>query len=173
MSEPTRSTSLGSRALPEPPLRRRWLSILLGVAIFCSGVIVGGSATLIALRHVALHTIHHPEELPDRLTGWLRYRLKLSDQQAQAMKAILIERQSAIWAVRRECQPRVQAELDRLREQIAAVLDRKQAEKWRERFDRIRRIWWPAPPEQQPGPVSRAEDRSIQRAASNSDERSG
>lgn len=84
---------------------------------------------------------------PQRITDRVRGKLGISDEQAARIKAILSERQKAIQALRRQVQPQIEDELNQAREEVAALLNPEQAEKWRKRFDKLR-IWFPAlPPE--------------------------
>ena len=132
-----------SAALPRPPRRRRFW--VLWLAIFLSGALIGTGVTLATLRHVVLSTVQHPERLPRRIASWLRGPLHLSIEQQQAVEAVFRERQHAIWAIRRQAQPGVEAELNRLREEVAAVLNAEQASKWAERFNRLRARWLLSP----------------------------
>jgi hypothetical protein len=132
-----------------PLLRRRrpWRSFLLGLIILFCGMLIGAGITVIILQKVVLYAIHHPEEVPNRLTERLRNKLSLTDEQTKKVKAILIERQKAFVALRRAIRPKMERELEQLREDVAAVLDENQARKWRKRFDRLRRQWMlPQPP---------------------------
>ncbi len=132
--------------LPVPRKRRPWRSLLLGLIILLCGILIGAGITVITLQKAVLYAIHHPEQVPNRLTERLRGKLHLSDDQAKKIRAILNERQHAFQALRRATRPKVERELDRLREEVAAVLDVNQARKWRQRFDRLRRQWMPPPP---------------------------
>jgi len=132
--------------LPVPRNRRPWRSLLLGLVILFCGILIGAGITVIALQKVVLYAIHHPEQVPNRITERLRNKLSLSNEQAKKVKAILTERQKAFLALRRATRPKVERELDRLREEVAAVLDENQARKWRKRFDTLTRQWMPPPP---------------------------
>jgi hypothetical protein len=132
--------------LPLPRKRRPWRSILLGLIILFCGILIGAGITVILLQRVVLYAIHHPEEIPNRLTERLRNKLSLTDDQTKKVKAILTERQKAFTELRRAKRPKVERELKSLREEVAAVLDKDQARKWSKRFDRLRRQWLPPPP---------------------------
>jgi hypothetical protein len=69
--------------------------------------------------------------------------LDLSEHQAAEVKKILTERQKAILGLRGQIQPEVEKELEKAKEDVAAILKPEQAKKWRARFDRLR-IWFPA-----------------------------
>jgi hypothetical protein len=138
--------SPSSLELPIPPRRRPWRSLLLGLIILLCGILIGTGGTVIVLQKVVLYAIHHPEEVPNRVAERMRNKLGLSDEQTKKVKAILAERQRAFLALRRAARPKVEQELERLREEVATILDKNQARKWRKRFDALTRQWMPPPP---------------------------
>ncbi len=127
------------------PKKRRWRSLFLGILILLFGIAIGAGGTVVIMKRLILHAIHHPEEAPQRMTDRVRSRLDLSEDQVVKVKAILTERQKEIQALRRQIQPQVENELQKAKEDVAAILRPDQAAKWRERFDRLR-IWFPALP---------------------------
>ncbi len=122
--------------------------LLLAMLIFVSGLIIGGGLTLIRVRHGALWAIHHPEEAPPQIAAHLRWKLGLSDEQTRQVEQIVRKRQQALQAIRREVQPRVMIELDRVEAEIAATLDDSQRVKWHALFAKLRERWIPPLPEQ-------------------------
>lgn len=129
------------------PKKRRWRVVLLGILILVCGIAIGAGGTAVIMRHIILRAIQHPEEAPQRIADRVRGKLGISDEQAVRIKAILSERQKAIQALRRQVQPQIENELNQAREEVAALLNPQQAEKWRKRFDKLR-IWFSAlPPE--------------------------
>ncbi len=125
--------------------KKRWRSFLLGVLILVSGMAIGTGGTVVVMKHIILHAIQHPEKVPQRITDRMRGKLDLTEDQAAKVKAILTERQKKIQDLLRQIQPEVDKEFEKAKEDVAAILKPGQAEKWRERFDRLR-IWFPAPP---------------------------
>jgi len=117
------------------------------IIIFLAGTGTGVAGTVYFLVHRLEYVIHHPENVPRRLTNYLSRNLKLSDAQATQVKSILINRQAALLNISRQVNPQVQQQLDLMREQIAAVLDEKQKQKWFGIFDRAHERWLPAIPE--------------------------
>jgi hypothetical protein len=131
------------------PKKKRWRVVLLGIIILVCGVAIGAGGAVVVMRHMILHAIEHPEEAPQRITDRIRGKLGISDEKAARIKAILSERQKAIHALRRQVQPQIEQELNLAREEVAALLNPEQADKWRKRFDRLR-IWFPTlPPERE------------------------
>jgi len=143
---PNPETPSSNLELPLPRKRRPWRSLLLGLIILFCGILIGAGITVILLQRVVFYAIHHPEEVPNRLTERLRNKLSLTDEQTKKVKAILTERQKAFMALRRVMRPKMERELKCLREDVAAVLDKNQARKWSKRFDRLRPQWLPPPP---------------------------
>ncbi len=146
MISPNPETPSSTSEFPLLRRRRPWRSLLLGLIILFCGMLIGAGITVIILQKVVLYAIHHPEEIPNRLTERLRNKLGLTDEQTKNVKAILIERQKAFMALRRATRPKMERELEQLREDVAAILDKNQARKWRKRFDTLRRQWMPPQP---------------------------
>lgn len=114
--------------------------------IFFSGMVCGGGLTVIVAVRNIRHAIHHPEEVPARLTRYLTRRLDLSSDQAEQVEGLIVQRQAHLQAIRRETQPRVAAELSALREEIGQVLTPDQRAKWDDIFDEAIDRWMPPPP---------------------------
>ena len=136
-------------ALAAPP-KRRWLrSLFLGLVILICGMLIVSGVTLVGVQRILLHAVHHPEEAPARITARAQKKLGLSADQAAKVKAILVERQKALQALRRQWQPKVREELKRTRDEVAAVLTPEQATAWRNRAEELERRWLPVLPPQE------------------------
>ncbi len=131
---------------PMLPRRRRWPRVVAAMLIFFSGMVCGGGLTVIVAVRNIRHAIHHPEEVPARLTRYLTRRLDLSSDQAEQVEGLIAQRQAHLQAIRRETQPRVAAELSALREEIGQVLTPDQRAKWDDIFDEAIDRWMPPPP---------------------------
>src|ERR1051326_2923658 len=119
-----------SGAVSLPPRRRRWVSWLLAIVIFFAGAAVGsGLAVVIVVRKVQ-YAIQHPEAARARLVSHLQRRLGLNAAQTSQVQQIMTRRQRALQEIRRDVQPRVEAQFDGMRDEIAATLDAGQREKW-------------------------------------------
>jgi len=141
-------------AIPPMTLRpRRWPRIVAALLIFFGGMVCGAGLTVIVAVRNFHHTIHHPEEVPARLTRYLTRRLDLTSDQAEKVESLIARRQEDLQAIRREAQPRVAAELAALREEIGQVLTPDQREKWDDIFDEAIDRWMPPPPPP-PSPLS-------------------
>lgn len=120
--------------------------ILLSLALLISGSVIGSGITVIMVARGVHYRIHHPEVFPARAAARLQRTLELSDEQSQQVEQILREQQKDILAIRRECQPRFEREVDEIREEISGVLTPAQDRKWRAWLADRRRTWLPALP---------------------------
>ena len=127
---------------PLRPRRRRvWPMVLLSVVILLSGMAIGSGITLLWIQRIVLNRFRHPERVPAEMTARLRYRLRLTDEQAKQVEQILRDRQQRLRAIFREIRPRAQAEWERMRAEVAEVLTPEQAKKWNDYFSAVRRRW--------------------------------
>jgi len=122
--------------------KRRWRAIVLGLIILASGFLLGAGATAVYCKKM-IHMIQTPGEAPKKITNRLRWKLKLSDQQAEKVQAIFIEREKALTAIFHDVSPRLQEQLKRTRVEVSAVLNPDQAKAWHRHFDLMQRRWLP------------------------------
>jgi len=134
--------------------RRRWMrTILLALVIFVSGILVGGGLTFKAVTTGFKRFFQDPEALAENITHRMKKRLDLTDEQAVQVRRIILERQKAIQSLRKEIQPRLEAQIENTRREVAAVLTPEQARKWEKRFRYFSKYWLPSPPgDHQPDP---------------------
>jgi Spy/CpxP family protein refolding chaperone len=134
-------------ALPAPLPRRRWVTVLAAVLIFCAGLASGVGLTVVVAVHRLQHAIHHPEEAPERVAKLLQHRLKLDDKQTSQIEAIVAKRQVELTAIRQKFHPQIAEQLDELHKEIGEVLTAPQRERWATMFSEFRERWLPpAPP---------------------------
>jgi hypothetical protein len=126
-----------------PPRRRRWLSVLLSLVIFGSGMVIGAGLGYLLVVTRIQYIIHHPEEVATQKVAALKGRLKLSEEQTQQIKGILQTRQVEMRKIWYGFQPRFEAEFDLLQGQVAGVLDQRQRSLWNTEFAKFRRFWIP------------------------------
>lgn len=112
-------------------------------------MVIGGGGTLIVTQQVVLYRLHHPEKRVFQDTKLLQKKLGLTDEQTREVLAIFKEKLKVFDSLRRETDPRVQEQLDNLKKEVAAILDKGQAQKWNTWFDKTRKMWTPPlpPPE--------------------------
>jgi hypothetical protein len=136
-------------ALARP--RRRWIrTALLALIIFVSGVLVGGGLTFKFLTAGFKRFFQEPEALAESITHRMKKRLDLTDEQAVQVRRIILERTKAFQSLRKEVQPKLDAEIENTRREVAAVLTAEQARKWEKSFRRFSRFWLPRPPGHHP-----------------------
>lgn len=145
----TRDTNI-SADQPKRTGRRTWTRLLLYVVIFVSGGFVGAGVAAMGIRAGVQYVLRHPEEMPEKVAWRLRKSLDLTDVQTKQVEAVLRERQLAIQDIRREAQPKFEAELDLIEHRIADILDGQQRQKWQRVFRRLRRTWMPPLPPERP-----------------------
>jgi len=127
--------------------RRRWIrTALLALIIFVSGVLVGGGLTFKFITTGFKRYFQEPEALAESITHRMKKRLDLTDEQAVQVRRILLERHKALQSLRKEIQPRLEAEIERTRQEVTAVLTSEQARKWEKRFRHFSKYWLPSPP---------------------------
>jgi len=135
---------------PLPAVRRprRWLTWLLMLVVFFSGLAIGIGGTSITILNRILDAFHHPEKAPQRIAARLQGKLDLTDEQTVKVEAIVQTRQRELQKIRREVQPRVESQLDQVEQEIAEVLDEAQQAKWHALIRHWREVWIPPLPEQ-------------------------
>jgi hypothetical protein len=119
--------------------RPRWRSWLCGGLILLSGMILGSALCLVGMVKVVVFAARHPEQTQEKIVRQLTRRLDLSDGQAEAVKAALRPRLKAVVQIRHEALARAAVEVESMKEEVAVLLDEKQAHKWRERIARIQK----------------------------------
>lgn len=132
-----------------PPKRRLWLKVLLMLAIFFSGAVVGGGLTVVYIVKRVKHAIAHPQDAPEKLAGRLKAKLDLSDEQTTKVQVIIAERQAALRNIRRQAQPQIDEQIALLRAQVKQVLNETQAKQWDALLDDLIKNWLPRLPESQ------------------------
>lgn len=143
----------GSHVPPPPRPRRLWLSVLMVAIVFSSGLAIGGSVIFVVLTRHFHNVIHHPEQVPARLSNRLASRLSLSADQQARVREIIARHQEKILHIRREAQPRVEIELRGVHDDVAAVLDPVQCKEWNEMYSDFMKNWVPKLPPAAPAPV--------------------
>ena len=127
--------------------RRRWLrTVLLATAIFVCGTLVGGGVTFKIIASGYKRSFQEPALLAEEITHRMKRRLDLTNAQVQQVRRIILEQQMAFQSLRKEFRPRLDDQIERTRQELAAVLTPEQARKWEKRFAHIQRFWLPPLP---------------------------
>src|SRR4029078_59970 len=127
MSTEQVSTAAPMQATTSSP---RWLTILIALPAFAAGFVSRGLVTAIVAIHRLQYAIHHPETAPERMSKMLQRRLRLTDDQRAEIEKNFCGAQAKRPAVRRVFQPLITMELNKLREEIGAVLTDQQRKQW-------------------------------------------
>ena len=127
--------------------RRRWVwTILLALVIFVSGVLVGGGLTFKFITSGFKRSFQDPSLLADRITHRMKKRLNLTDEQAVQVRRIILEQQKAFQSLRKQVRPQLEAQIEKTRQELAAVLTPEQARKWEKHFRHFLKFWLPPKP---------------------------
>jgi hypothetical protein len=129
--------------LPRP--RSRWKTILLVLLVFVSGTVIGAAAATIVIVHRVQYAVHHPDEIPARLTARLTRRLSLTTGQSAQVERLIAQRVDHLKVIRQQFEPKFRSELRGLHGDVRAVLTPEQQAKWDKLFDDLTRNWLPAP----------------------------
>ena len=114
------------------------VNILLCLLIFACGAVTGGGAAVHFTWKRIAATMQHPEQVPEKAAQRLARVLRLDDAQSAEVKTILEKRFQNIAALRSEIAPRMDEELQSLRDEISAVLRPDQVKRWERLFDTLR-----------------------------------
>jgi len=135
--------------------RRRWPLVLFGILLLLSGIVIGVAGNEYYHKIMRDRFIGHPERAPRLITQRLKSELNLSSEQARKVEEILRKRLEALRTLQEESRPRLDRELDLLRDEVAQTLDEGQKQRWLEHFARMRPFLpppFPPPPGGGPGP---------------------
>ena len=136
------------------PRRRRLWTILIALAIFSCGILVGGGLTFKIVTVGYKRAFQDPELLAEKIIRRMERRLDLNSDQVKQVREIILEQQKEFQALRREFRPQLDRQIEKTRRELAAVLTAEQARKWEKTFSRIQRFWMPPLPEDSPAPLS-------------------
>lgn len=115
--------------------------------VFLGGCACGAALATLAIKHAVHHAMQSPQTMAGHIAERLSGFLDLSDEQEKQVEQILVRRHEALTDIRREIQPKLEAELNILEQEIAAVLDDRQRVKWHEHAAAVRSQWLPPIPD--------------------------
>lgn len=115
--------------------------IFICLIVFVCGMVVGSGVTVIvAVKHIR-ESIAHPELRADRWTQRITRRLHLDESQAERVRPVIAASVARFEAIHHDIYPRIEKELDRMEQDVAAALPADKAAAWREHFNTLRREW--------------------------------
>lgn len=140
--EDTIPNEIHSLPLPQGHRRR---DALLGLLLFVCGCLVGGivmtKANVSRLESFQRNGIERQHAF-----GRLKHALDLNAEQAKQVQAIINTGLKDLREIRRSVDPQIVSVLQRIRTDVAAVLDEHQKQLWEKRFDAMRDRWLPPLP---------------------------
>lgn len=132
-------TSVAEAPHLQPPARNAWIKGLgLGLAIFVSGVVLGGSMARSYYLGQERERFFRPKNMPDDLVDSLTFDLGLSPEQHGQVLSVFKLHHGQMEALRAKIQPAVDAEMDGVRGEVAKVLNAEQLRRWDMRFEQMR-----------------------------------
>lgn len=113
------------------PPSRRWMLGLMA-CIFVSGTVIGGGSTMIVVnRRMEEAAGRHLDAVCSRMVPALQKELNLSDDQTQEVAATVRRHLTKLDEIRETViRPAMASEFKQMEEQVAAVLDADQKERW-------------------------------------------
>jgi hypothetical protein len=125
--------------------RRRWPLLFLGGILLLSGIVIGAAGGFFIDKMRRDNFFQHPERMPQLIAERLKSELSLSPEQVQQVEKILTNRLKVLREIQEESRPRLDKELDLLRDDVAQTLDENQSKEWLENFSKMRHFLPPPP----------------------------
>jgi hypothetical protein len=127
--------------------------LLLGVVIFLCGVVTGAGGAVYLTARAIRNSMSHPEGAPQHVSARLASRFHLTPDQTGKIEAIVRKHTEAILKIREESYPRFAEQVEQMKEEVASLLDERQAAEWRAEIERdMRFVPQPHAPGQLPRP---------------------
>jgi hypothetical protein len=125
-----------------PPRRRTWWRTLVwGVVIFVCGGVTGHGVAVWMWQEHGRKIFDPKEDYVAKILSRMRSDYGLSDDQATQIEAIFRGHNAKIDEIRKDMEPRYSAERKAMNQEISAVLNDSQREKWQKRMEEMRRLW--------------------------------
>jgi hypothetical protein len=130
--------------LPSPTRRRRWLTLLMALVVFVSGVVCGVGIGMEFQKRHFLDILRHPERGPERIVTRMRSQLQLDDRQTQQVRAIVARRVAVLDKIYGETvNPLLAKQLELFRAEVAEVLNPEQQAEWDKYTKPLPQKWFP------------------------------
>jgi len=142
-----------------PQLRRgRVKTVALGVALLVSGAVIGSGLTLVVIKRGLDKARDQPSMLSQRMLSRMERHLDLTPDQSAEIREIFQENRKRVHAFRERHHERAQSFMEGLHDDVAAVLNPEQREKWDAWYAKARkRAFRHRPPKSGEGPAHRRE----------------
>lgn len=135
--------------LPESPSPERralpwWLQSLVLLIVFAAGGVAGSMLTAKTIHSKMEQYRQQAPIFAEDIVMRLRLRLRLSDQQAGKVQEIVEQHHAKMIRYRNEGSQKLHAEFNVMVDEVAAVLDDNQAQRWSAISDHVRNRYLPA-----------------------------
>lgn len=136
-----------------PGKAKSWAwSVCLGFIILVSGMLIGGVAGYHWGARPPGDFPPDPEKMADHIAGRLRSELDLTDNQAAAVREIFARAGRVFNEIRMKNAPEMEAAMDKVDAEVAALLTPEQLPLWKAHCSRMRERSRLAPPGPPPPP---------------------
>lgn len=125
-----------SSTVIQHPKRR---PVLLSLLTLLSGILIGAGATLLFVGHAKDDTPPLPEEFSRRMVAQLTRELALTVEQQEQINPVVERHMQVLDDIRNEARPQIRQELERMNDEIMALLDENQQQMWKDHIDRMQR----------------------------------
>ncbi|MBI5758044.1 MAG: hypothetical protein HZA46_05955 [Planctomycetales bacterium] len=125
------------------PTRRRhwWRTLLWGLVIFVCGGVTGHGVTVWMWQEHGKKIFDPNEDFVAKILLKMRSDYELTDDQATQIEAIMRGHNMKVDEIRKDVEPRFSAERKLMNQEISAVLNDPQREKWQKRMEELKRLW--------------------------------
>jgi hypothetical protein len=113
--------------------------VLLSLLTLFSGILIGAGATLLFVGHAKNDTPPLPEEFSRRMVAQLTRELGLTLEQQEQINPVVERHMQVLDEIRNEARPQIRQELERMNDEIMALLDEQQQQMWKDHIDRMQR----------------------------------
>jgi uncharacterized protein YneF (UPF0154 family) len=121
---------------------KNWKAILGVVLVFLLGSAAGGLVTMRCMKKRIERVVHgEPMFTADEVVRHMSRRLRLDAAQRDQIRAIVVDTQAQMSAVRKQCQPQVRAVIDEAIAKTRPILRPDQLEKFDKFIAERRRAW--------------------------------
>jgi hypothetical protein len=116
---------------------------LMGLVILICGMLIGGAVTSkFAWKRFIDRTRHH-DRINERIVHRMHRDLGLSEEQRRQIQDIIHQHRENLQELHLEVQPRLEEELEQMRQEVENVLTPEQARRWNKRYQRLHKNWLP------------------------------
>jgi len=124
-----------------PPARRQMAfpSILMAALFLLCGAVIGSTVTYYFVFEPPRFGPPAPGEMPAKIVKALKSELALSQEQAREIEAIFLRGEKEMDMIRTKLAPEMDAQRDKLENDVAALLRPEQVEKWRDKCNDMKK----------------------------------